>query len=192
MKRKFKVFLSALKFGRRKNIDLGAESYISWNSQVLGTHVVLGDFTGVEDLYVVGSQKVTIGKYCALGGNLTLISSNHVVNKPNIQAKLQHDFFQDTMDDATKGPIVIGNNVWIGRNVIILPGVTVGDGAIIGAGSVVTKSVPPFAIAVGNPASVKKYRFSKTTIKKLLKDPWWLWSTEKIAQNKPFFTREMH
>lgn len=54
--------------------------------------------------------------------------------------------------------VVIGNDVWLGARVVVLPGVTVGDGAIVGAGSVVTKDVPPNAIAVGMPARVVGWR----------------------------------
>lgn len=48
-------------------------------------------------------------------------------------------------------PITIGDNAWLGANVTVLPGVTIGDGAVIGAGSVVTRSIPPMTVAVGNP-----------------------------------------
>lgn len=71
---------------------------------------------------------------------------------------------------------VIGNDVWIGVGVLILPNVTIGDGAIIGAGSVVTKNIPPYAIAVGNPAKIIKYRFNEKQILELLKLKWWEYS----------------
>ena len=58
----------------------------------------------------------------------------------------------------TKGDIIIEDDVWIGVGAIILSGVTIGKGAIIGAGSVVTKSIPPFSLAAGNPAHVLKTR----------------------------------
>ncbi|XQS16972.1 acyltransferase [Citrobacter telavivensis] len=54
-------------------------------------------------------------------------------------------------------PIVIGNNVWLGFDVVVLKGVTIGDGAIIGARSVVTRDIPAWCVAVGNPARVVKY-----------------------------------
>lgn len=58
--------------------------------------------------------------------------------------------------------IIIGDNVWIGESVSILPGVEIGNGAIIGANAVVTKNIPEYSIAVGNPAVViKKYNFLK-------------------------------
>ncbi|HEF0022488.1 TPA: acyltransferase [Citrobacter amalonaticus] len=54
-------------------------------------------------------------------------------------------------------PIVIGNNAWLGFDVVVLKGVTIGEGAIIGARSVVTRDIPPWSVAVGNPAKVVKY-----------------------------------
>lgn len=57
---------------------------------------------------------------------------------------------------TSKGPVVIGKNVWVGDKVSILPGVTIGDGVVIGANSVVTKDVPSYSIIGGNPARVIK------------------------------------
>ncbi|WP_024546383.1 acetyltransferase [Picosynechococcus sp. NKBG15041c] len=70
---------------------------------------------------------------------------------------------------------------------IILPGITVGDGAVIGAGAVVTKDIPAYAIAGGNPARIIKYRFSHSIIEQLLKVCWWDWDEDKIIRNRIFF-----
>ena len=56
-------------------------------------------------------------------------------------------------------PVAIGDDVWLGARVIVLKGVTIGDGAIVGAGSVVTRDIPPWSIAGGQPAKViRTYR----------------------------------
>ena len=81
----------------------------------------------------------------------------------------------------SKGPIVIGNDVWLGRNSLILSGVTIGDGAVVAAGAVVTSDIPPYAIAGGVPAKVLRYRFSPEQIAALQRIRWWEWSDETIA-----------
>lgn len=88
----------------------------------------------------------------------------------------------------SKGKIVIGNDVWIGEDVKIIDGVIIGDGAVIGAGAVVAKDVQPYAIAVGNPIEVKRYRFTLAQIDALLKIKWWDWPDEKIKEELPYFT----
>ena len=82
-----------------------------------------------------------------------------------------------------KYQIIIGNDVWLGTGVFILGGVRIGNGAVLGANAVVTKDIPPYAVAVGNPARVVKYRFSTEMIHKLLAIKWWNWSTEKVWSN---------
>ena len=64
-----------------------------------------------------------------------------------------------------------------------MPGVHIGDGAIIGANSVVSKDIPAYAIAAGNPCRVKKYRFSEEEIQILEEVKWWDWDIEKIEAN---------
>ena len=63
----------------------------------------------------------------------------------------------------------------------MLPGVTIGTGAAVGAGAVVTKDVPPFAVAVGNPARLLRFRFEEEIRAALLRIGWWHWPREKLA-----------
>ena len=84
-------------------------------------------------------------------------------------------------------PITIGNDVFIGMNVTILDGVTIGDGAIIGAGAVVNKDIPPYAIAVGNPIRIVKYRFEENVVKELLELKWWNLPEENLKLVEQYF-----
>jgi hypothetical protein len=80
----------------------------------------------------------------------------------------------------SKGPIVIGNDVWSGFGSLVLPGVTVGDGAILAAGAVVTRDVPPYSIVGGVPAKVISYRFEEPVRAALLRIRWWDWTEAKV------------
>jgi virginiamycin A acetyltransferase len=80
----------------------------------------------------------------------------------------------------SKGPIVIGNDVWSGFGSVVLPGVTVGDGAVLAAGAVVTRDVPPYSIVGGVPAKVISYRFEEPVRAALLRIRWWDWPEAKV------------
>ena len=85
----------------------------------------------------------------------------------------------------TKGDITIGNDVWIGRDSFVLSGTTIGDGAVIGPGSVVRGDIPPYAIAVGSPCRVVKYRFESDDILALQALRWWDWPHDIVVQALP-------
>ena len=89
----------------------------------------------------------------------------------------------DDWDTKSKGPVIIGNDVWIGHGVTILSGVKIGDGAVIGAGSLVISDVDSYSIVAGVPAKKIMDRFSKDVIVKLKKIAWWDWGREKIENN---------
>ena len=82
-----------------------------------------------------------------------------------------------------KGDINIRNDVWIGANATVMSGVTINSGAVIAAGAVVAKDIPPYAVVVGNPGRIIKYRFSEEQIKDLLEMEWWDWGDDKIRNN---------
>ena len=143
--------------------------------------VVIGDYTyGITEETVLlfkKSDRVTIGKYCSIAYGVKIIASGEhyygrAANYPFRARCLGDDGESET---SSKGEVRIGNDVWMGARAIVLSGVTIGDGAVIGAGAVVTSDIPPYAIAVGVPARVLRYRFSKSQIQDLLQIQWWDW-----------------
>ena len=94
------------------------------------------------------NSKITIGSYSGLGPGTKLFSSNH-------DYKFEGKYIEQPWVEKD---IEIGENVWIGAGCIITAGVSIGEGSVIGAGSVVTKSIPPYSMAVGSPAKVIKQK----------------------------------
>lgn len=78
--------------------------------------------------------------------------------------------------------ITIGNDVWLGRNVIITNSANIGNGVIAGAGAIITKDVPDYAVVLGVPARIVRYRYTKEQIEKLNKIAWWDWPDEVIRK----------
>lgn len=113
------------------------------------TDIHLGDYSGIGNRCEIPS-KTYIGNYVMMGPEVVIYSSNHKMDNNGIPMCKQG--FQEVK------PVHIGNDVWLGRRVMIMPGVTIGDGCVIGAGAVVAKDIPPYSVAVGNPARVVKIR----------------------------------
>ena len=166
-------------------------------------NIIVGDYTYYYDdkeaenfekhvthHYEFIGDKLIIGKFCAIGKGVEFImnGANHKMNSIttypfNILGGGWEKYTPELSSLSLKGDTVIGNDVWIGQNVTVLPGVHIGDGAIIGANSVVSKDVPPYSVAGGNPVKVIRKRFDDDTIAYLLQLKWWDWSVDKITQN---------
>jgi virginiamycin A acetyltransferase len=78
--------------------------------------------------------------------------------------------------------VVIGHDVWIGEQVLLKRGVTIGSGAVIGARSLVLEDVPPYAVVVGQPARVVKYRFGPELIARFLQLEWWRFAPAELSR----------
>lgn len=161
------------------NCSVGTGTYINQKSRLIGSK---------------------IGNYCSIADNVYSGFGHHPLDNISTHPA----FFYDTgyqlgwgLFDKGEAPVYdpfrhpersryvteIGNDVWIGSHVMIMDGVTIGDGAVIGTGSVVTHDIPPYAIAVGVPAKVIRYRHSEEDIKSLLESQWWNKSPEWLKEN---------
>lgn len=134
--------------------------------------IVIGDGTyGAINLDLTGTELegLYIGNYCSISNKCSfLLGGEHRYDC--IMTYPFDDFLCFDLVDRkkSKGPIILGDDVWIGDYARILSGVKIGQGAIIGAGTVVAKDVPPYAIVVGNPAKIIKFRFNEDIIRTLL------------------------
>lgn len=153
-------------FKRQHNIEVGYGSYGCF------------DFSHLR-------PNITIGNYCSFAPGVRIFRANH-----KMELFTTHPITYGALGGKKKivelnqKHLTIGNDVWIGANAIILPGCeNIGDGACIGAGSIVTKDVPPYAIVVGNPAKILRYRFDKETIERIQESKWWLLDKDTL-QNK--------
>lgn len=102
-----------------------------------------------EYVCIYGHGGVEIGENALIAMHTCIVSSNHTIPDKKNLIRSKGDILM---------PVKIGNDVWIGAGCKILGGVTIGNGCVIGAGSVVTKDLPPYAIAIGVPAKIIKYR----------------------------------
>lgn len=145
--RKIRSRLCIFKFGLKnvgKNILIGKYSTISKDLNA-GDYVYIGPGAIIY-------PRVSIGSYTMLGPRVIIMGEDHIFDKPGTPTI----FSGRPLLPETK----IGFDVWIGAGSFIRCGVTIGDGSIIGAGSIVTKDIPPFSIAAGNPAKIIRKRFA--------------------------------
>jgi acetyltransferase-like isoleucine patch superfamily enzyme len=158
---------------------------IGQNCRVLADYI--GRYTFINDGTCI-FDSVTIGRFSTFARNCQIGGAEHPIHH------LTTSFFRISKDWFPNDPLVraakplrstprksrsrsnrieIGSDVWIGAAVLVLKGVTIGHGAVLGAGSVVTKDVPPYAVVVGNPAKIIRYRFSDEIVERLLRTAWW-------------------
>lgn len=134
----------------QKNCFLGAFDH--WEKDTFNPEIKIGNnFHMNFNCQITAINKIVIGDNVLIGSRVYIMDYLHgkvtkeEINIPPVKRSL-----------FSKGPVIIGNNVWIGSGVIILPNVTIGDNCIIGANSVVTKSFEKNSVIAGNPARLIK------------------------------------
>ena len=165
--------------------------------------IEIGDFTIYNDFvndprdfeknnvlyhYPINHDRLIIGKFCSIacGAKFIFNCANHTLKSLSTYTFPlffeEWDLPKSEVSTAwdNKGDIIIGNDVWIGQNVTIMPGVHIGDGAIIGTNATVASDIPPFSIAVGNPAKVIRRRFDDEMIDLLERLQWWNRPIEEV------------
>ncbi|HZL12488.1 MAG TPA: acyltransferase [Prolixibacteraceae bacterium] len=165
-----KLFLNPLKHKKGKNSRICRRTRMDvmpFNNFVLGNNSTIEDFctvnNGVGDVLIgdrtrIGMSNVligpvTIGNDVMLAQNIVLSGLNHGYEDVTIVPHKQ---------PVTKKKITIEDEAWIGANVVVVAGVTIGKHAVIAAGSIVTRNIPPYSVAVGNPARIIKQYNPKT------------------------------
>lgn len=126
-------------------------------------NISVGDFVHLGDRPTILSTvgKISIGNHVMFGPEVTIRGGNYRID---IVGCYMDEVLEDRKRPEDDPGVVIDDDVWVGTRAIILAGVRIGRGAVVGAGAVVTKDVPPYAVAVGCPAKVVKYRFTQEEI----------------------------
>lgn len=143
----------------------------------------------------VSGARLVIGKYCALAHGVTFIitDANHAAGGPSTFPIFGGSWAEAMpmadMPWLRKGDTVVGNDAWLGFESLVLPGVRVGHGAIIAARAVVSRDVPDYAVAAGNPARVVRRRFDVDTARRLVAMAWWDWPPEAVWRAIPLLVK---
>lgn len=119
--------------------------------------IVIKDNVAINDfVHIAATNYVEIGNNVLMASNIYISDHNHGAYQGKEQSSPASPPNERIVTSEQK--VIIGDNVWLGEGVIVLPGVEIEQGCIIGAGSVVTKSIPAYSVAVGNPIKIiKKY-----------------------------------
>lgn len=170
----------------RPNIEIGAFTYYDdpVEPERFAEKCVLHHYDFLGD-------RLVIGRFCAIatGVRFFMNGANHAMAGISTYPfqifgnGWEHGFDAREYLTGLRGDTIVGNDVWIGTEALILPGVSIGDGAIVGARAVAGSDIPPYAVAVGNPARVVRLRFSEGEIAELLDIAWWNWDVDRISRN---------
>lgn len=162
---------------RASLVEFGRGTYWGPNTRfvkyLFDEKIIIGSFCSIADYVVISSG----------GEHRTDIVSTWSFDEILFKKKHHSRSYKHTRNTT------IGHDVWIGYGAYINSGVNIGSGAVIAAHAVVFEDVPPYAVVMGNPARIVRYRFSRQTVERLLKIGWWQWPQDKIEEHMEWFYR---
>jgi virginiamycin A acetyltransferase len=173
------------------DFPISRESLIEPDVQIMhGSHLygrcLIGRYTYIGfDTHIT---RASVGRYVSIGSRVSIGPGEHDLNRASTNAL----FYENAVEVLTKKKECrIESDAWLGVQAIILRGVTVGIGAVVGANAVVTKDVPNFAVVVGSPAKIIKYRFNPAQMGLLLASKWWELDLEPARKIMPELEKQL-
>lgn len=142
---------------RYGEVRVGKGFHVAWGVVIHGPGFQAGDYVYLGP-YVEIAPQVQIGNYTSLSSYVVITGNDHRIDVPGVPIR-----FSGRPESVVTR---IGHDVLIGHAAVIMRGISIGNGAVVGAGAVVTKDVPPYAVVVGVPAKVLRYRFDSAGIER--------------------------
>ena len=182
--------IPGVRLGERVNIRYAQLSAAGANSIDEGSKVSgkisLGYATTIGRYAELVGGTISIGSYCSLAPHVAVYALNHPLN--HLTTYIGQGLWKGELKKhQAPQSVKIGSDVWLGHGAIVLAGVEIGDGSVIGAGAVVSKNIPPFTVAVGNPARVIKRRFNESVSSLLLELRWWEQAPDQLREMEELF-----
>lgn len=132
--------------------NLKLQAWKKYKDEFFCPEIVIGDNVSIMDSCQISCcNRISIGDGCLFGDNVFITDNLH--GRTSFEELCAPPIMRPLY---SKGPVIVGKNVWLGRNVCVMPGVTIGDGAIVGANSVITHDVESYSVVGGVPAKVIK------------------------------------
>lgn len=172
------------------------ESWLGESSVLFSDVKLQGSRVGAHSYVQAGSVicNTDIGAFCSIAGNVIIGLAAHPTSMVSTSPvfydsaqPLPKFFVRERLFPNNLPKTCIEADVWIGQGVMIKAGTRIGVGAVIGAGAIVTKDIPPYVIAAGNPCRPIRPRFSESISKRLLDSRWWELSETELGKLAALF-----
>ena len=155
--------------------------------------LIIGKNTKIKSGCYISDSVKMIGDYVYIGNGAKILNCSEIGNYTSISHDVKigldnHSLYTFSTSPwvckmETKSPCIIENDVLISANVVIMSGIKLGNGCVIGANSFVNCDIPPYAVAVGSPARIVKFRFNEEKIEQLENSEWWKNDPSNISED---------